>query len=110
MDRELMLDLARIRVNEGPVALATIVNVRGHCPRKAGAKMLIWPDGRTRGTIGGGCGEAEVRREALEVLASGRPAFLVVDLWEDPALEESAVCGGKMEVFVEPVSGQGVSE
>jgi len=102
-----MLELPQICLQEGPLALATVVNVRGHCPRKAGAKMLIWPDGRIKGTIGGGCGEAEVRREALEVLASGRPAYVVVDLWEDPALEESAVCGGKMEVFIEPVSAPG---
>lgn len=98
-----MTDLPFIRAQEGVLALATVVNARGHCPRKPGAKMLILPDGRTMGTVGGGCGEAEIRLQGLNVIESGRPVFIVVDLWEDPALDDSAVCGGKMEVFIEPV-------
>lgn len=46
------------------VAMATIVHTRGHCPREAGAKMLVWRNGRTAGTIGGGCGENQVRLAA----------------------------------------------
>jgi xanthine dehydrogenase accessory factor len=66
--------------------------------------MLVTRDGRTYGTIGGGCGEAEVRRLALQVLDTGMPVLHVVDLLDDPALEDGAVCGGKMEVFVERVT------
>jgi xanthine dehydrogenase accessory factor len=87
-----------------PAALATIVHTRGHCPREVGARMLVTRDGRTYGTIGGGCGEAEVRRLALQVLDTGVPVLHVVDLLDDPALEDGAVCGGKMEVFVERVT------
>lgn len=84
-------------------ALATVTHVRGHVPREIGAKMLVLPDGRTYGTIGGGCGEGEVRLRALDVLDTGEPVLHVVDLMDDPALEDSAVCGGKMEVFIEAV-------
>ncbi|HWI60478.1 MAG TPA: XdhC family protein [Symbiobacteriaceae bacterium] len=85
----------------GEAALATIVHTRGHCPREVGARMVVLRDGRTFGTIGGGCGESEVRLRALEVIAQKHPVLHVVDLLDDPALEDGAVCGGKMEVFIE---------
>lgn len=89
-----------------PAALATITHTWGHCPREVGAKMLVFRDWRTFGTIGGGCGEAEVRRIALDVIESGMPVVHVVDLLDDPLVPEGAVCGGKMEVFIEPVLGE----
>jgi xanthine dehydrogenase accessory factor len=66
--------------------------------------MLVVRDGRTFGTIGGGCGESEVRLLALAVVDDGKPLLHVVDLLDDPALPEGAVCGGKMDVFIEVVS------
>lgn len=84
------------------VALATIIHTRGHCPREVGAKMLIWRDGRTEGTVGGGCGENRIRLAALTALDEGQPTVQHVDLLDDPALDEGAVCGGVMEVLIEP--------
>lgn len=85
------------------VALATIVHTRGHCPREVGAKMLVWRDGRIAGTIGGGCGENSVRQMALTAIDLGSPMLHQVDLLDDPALEDGAVCGGVMELLIEPL-------
>ena len=101
---EIWAQILAARCEGLPAALATIIHTRGHCPREAGARMLVLRDGRCFGTIGGGCGEAEVRRMALQVLDDGRPLLHVVDLLDDPAQPDGAVCGGKMEVFIEPVS------
>ena len=84
--------------------LATVVSTRGSTPRKAGTKMLVDSEGRgLAGTVGGGCGEGEVLEAAREVLASGRPRTVRVDLTEDLLSWSPAVCGGIMEVWVEPV-------
>ncbi len=87
-------------------ALATIVATRGSTPRKAGAKMLVDPGRGLVGTVGGGCGEAEVIRAAEEVVRTGVPALLRVDLTEDLLGWSPAVCGGVMDVFVELVGPQ----
>ena len=84
------------------LAVATIVETRGSTPREVGAKMLIRPDGGLVGTIGGGCGEAEVWRTALDVIDTKMPAIVQVDLTEEMTLQTEAVCGGIMNVFVEP--------
>jgi len=65
--------------------------------------MLIFPDGRTEGTIGGGCGEAEVKRRAMYIFDIPEPILLTLELAADLAYEEGMVCGGRMEVFIEPV-------
>jgi len=87
---------------EPQVAVATIVRTRGSSPREVGARMLIRPDGATDGTVGGGCGEAEVWRAALEVMADEQPRMVVVDLTNDIGLNTDGVCGGIMDIFVEP--------
>lgn len=84
-------------------ALATIIMTKGSTPRKVGAKMLVFPDGRFVGTIGGGCGESDVFHEAVKVIEDGRPRIIGVDLTADEAGESGDVCGGIMEVFIEPV-------
>lgn len=84
-----------------PVAAATIVRTRGSTPRKAGAKMLVLPDGACLGTIGGGCGEAEVRREALMLFDNPGVRLHRVLLDADTAAEEGMACGGSMDVFIE---------
>ncbi len=83
------------------VAVATITEVRGSVPREVGAKMIIHPLGQHYGTVGGGCGEADVIRAALDVLQSGEPATVHVDLTEDPTMQSLGVCGGIFNVFVE---------
>jgi xanthine dehydrogenase accessory factor len=83
------------------VAVATVIDVRGSVPREVGAKMIIHPLGRHFGTVGGGCGEADVIRAALDVIQTGEPTIVRVDLTEDVSLQALGVCGGIMEVFVE---------
>lgn len=88
-----------------PCALATVVATKGSTPRKAGARMVIDPALGIVGTVGGGCGEAEVIETAKQVLETGRAERVRVDLTDDLASWSPAVCGGIMDVFVEPVTG-----
>lgn len=83
------------------VALATITEVKGSVPREVGTKMLIHPLGQHVGTIGGGCGEADVIRAALDVIQTGEPALVHVDLTEPISMQSLGVCGGVMNVFIE---------
>jgi xanthine dehydrogenase accessory factor len=84
-------------------ALATIVNVRGSIPSFASAKMLISDDGAIFGTIGGGCVEAEVWQAAREVLDTEKPRMLAFNLNKDPKYDTGLVCGGSLEIFIEPI-------
>ncbi len=84
------------------VALAIIVERKGATPRGVGAQMIVHPLGRHMGTVGGGCGEAEVIRAGLDVIQSGQPTLVDVDLTEPISLESTAVCGGRFRVYVEP--------
>jgi xanthine dehydrogenase accessory factor len=86
---------------EMPVAVATIVDVRGSVPREIGTKMIIHPQGRHFGTVGGGCGEADVIKAGLNVIDTGTPQIVEVDLTEDVRMQSLGVCGGIMRVFVE---------
>src|ERR1051326_7259631 len=84
------------------VAVATIVRRKGSVPREVGAKMLVQRGGKISGTVGGGCGEAEVWRAALNVIDTHRSAMVQVDLTEEIAMESQGVCGGIFDVFVQP--------
>jgi xanthine dehydrogenase accessory factor len=84
------------------VAMATIVKRKGSVPREVGAKMLVHRGGTISGTVGGGCGEAEVWRSALSVIDTKRPTMVQVDLTEEIAMESQGVCGGIFDVFVQP--------
>jgi xanthine dehydrogenase accessory factor len=84
-------------------AVATIVNVRGSIPSFKTAKMLVRDDGSIFGTIGGGCVEADVWQAAREVMESEKPRTLTFDLNQDPKFDTGLVCGGALEVFVEPI-------
>ena len=87
----------------GPVALATIVRAKGSVPRGVGSKMVIDPAEGSIGTIGGGCGEAQVLTEAAAALADGRPRIVRVDLTEDLFTWSPAICGGTFDVLIEPL-------
>jgi xanthine dehydrogenase accessory factor len=102
-DREIYEALIAGTETDRNVALATVVRVKGSTPRDTGSKMLIGGDGTLIGTIGGGCGEAEVLAAAQEVIATGAPKLVRVDLTDDYLSFSPAVCGGVMEVFVELV-------
>jgi xanthine/CO dehydrogenase XdhC/CoxF family maturation factor len=86
------------------LAVATIVSTKGSTPREVGAKMVVTAWGEILGTIGGGCGEADVKREAIEVIRTRKPRTVQVDLLDDIASDSPAVCGGIMNVFIEPWS------
>jgi xanthine/CO dehydrogenase XdhC/CoxF family maturation factor len=83
--------------------IATVASTQGSTPRKAGATMVLRPDGTFAGTIGGGCGEAEVWQEAMETMRDGKPRTVIVDLTE-PVDGDDKICGGIMRVFVERVA------
>jgi xanthine/CO dehydrogenase XdhC/CoxF family maturation factor len=87
-----------------PVVLATIVRAKGSTPRGVGSRMAIEPGGTAVGTVGGGCGEAQVLKEAGEALAAGRARIVRVDLTEDLYSWSPAVCGGVFDVLLEPWS------
>src|SRR3954463_5094228 len=84
-------------------AVATITNVRGSIPSFQTAKMLVRDDGSIAGTIGGGCVEAEVWQAAREVMESEKPKSLTFNLNNNPSYDTGLVCGGTLEVFVEPI-------
>ena len=84
-------------------AVATITNVRGSIPSFQTAKMLVLDDGSIAGTIGGGCVEAEVWQAAREVMEDEKPRTLTFNLNNDPKYDTGLVCGGTLDIFIEPV-------
>jgi len=102
MQDEVLSEIKKALKNDTPLVVATVAASRGSTPRKPGAKMAVRQDGTFCGTIGGGCGEAEVWQEAMNVHSSGRPQLVTVDLTESPEGEDK-ICGGIMEVFVERI-------
>lgn len=84
-------------------ALVTIVSTSGSTPQRVGAKMLVFPDGRTVGTIGGGCYENDAFWKAKDAIRSRKPQLLKYDLNDDFAQENGLVCGGQMQVYIEPL-------
>lgn len=84
-------------------AVATITNVRGSIPSFQTAKMLVRDDGSIAGTIGGGCVEAEVWQAAREVMEQEKPRSLTFNLNNNPKYDTGLVCGGTLEIFIEPV-------
>jgi xanthine dehydrogenase accessory factor len=98
---EIWAEAVRTLERDKPFALATVVNVRGSTPREVGAKMIVRDDGQF-GTIGGGCGEAEVFRKARVLLEDDGGARLAeVDLTGDFDQQQIGTCGGIMDVFID---------
>jgi xanthine dehydrogenase accessory factor len=83
------------------VAVATITQTKGSTPREVGAKMIVHPYGKHVGTVGGGCGEADVIRAGLDVLQDGEPRTVVIDLTEEINMRSLGVCGGVLHVYIE---------
>jgi len=103
MAKDLYREIVELRSKGLRAALATIIVTRGATPRKDSSRMLVYEDGRRSGTIGGGFTEDEVCREALDALATGKPRLLSYDLTGVDHEENALVCGGFMQVYVEPV-------
>src|SRR5579883_2114885 len=96
-------ELVRLRNLGQKCAIATIVEVRGSIPSYESAKILVREDGSMIGTIGGGCVEAEVWTAAREVIETEKPKHLTFNLGQDAAYDNGLICGGQLDVFVEPV-------
>jgi len=98
---EVLRELAQLEEDGRKAVLATIVNVQGSTPRKTGSQMIIFPDGTLKGTVGGGCAEAEVKREALLCLDHALERLFKLKLTADAAAEEGMACGGMMDLYLE---------
>ncbi len=103
MNQEVFAALSDALQQGEDVALVTIVSSTGSTPQRVGAKMLVFADGRTVGTIGGGCYENDAFWKAREAITNRRPLTVTFELNDDFAQETGLVCGGQMEVFIEPV-------
>ncbi len=99
-------EVVRLRRLGQKCALATIVQVNGSIPSYESAKLLVREDGSMLGTIGGGCVEAEVWNAAREVMETERPRHMNFSLGQDAAYDNGLICGGQLNVFVEPVVPQ----
>lgn len=99
-------ELVRLRRLGQKCALATIVQVNGSIPSYESAKLLVREDGSMVGTIGGGCVEAEVWNVAREVMETEKTRHLNFSLGQDAAYDNGLICGGQLNVFVEPVIPQ----
>jgi xanthine dehydrogenase accessory factor len=103
MSADVYEELVRLRNIGQKSALATIVNVRGSIPSYESAKILVREDGSMIGTIGGGCVEAEVWNAARDVIAEEKPKHLTFNLGQDAAYDNGLICGGQLDIFVEPI-------
>ena len=88
------------------VVLCALVETRGSTPQKAGAWMLVFPDGTQCGTLGGGCVEAEVKQRAIGSLQAGQPELLTFHLDDNYGWDDGLICGGRMRVLADPLSGR----
>ena len=86
-----------------PAALVTIIRTQGSTPQRVGAKMVVFADGRLVGTIGGGCYENDAFWKARQSLRTRKPEVVRYELSDDIAEESGLICGGQMEVYIEPI-------
>ena len=103
MNHEVFAALGEALSRGEEAALVTIVSSNGSTPQRVGAKMLVFGDGRIVGTVGGGCYEHDAIGKARHVLTSRKAITVKYDLNDDFAEETGLVCGGQMEVFIEPI-------
>ena len=103
MNREVFAAVADALDRGEPAALVTIVSTTGSTPQRVGAKMLVFADGRIVGTIGGGCYENDAFWKAREAITSRKPQLLHYELSDDFAQETGLICGGQMDVYIEPI-------
>jgi xanthine dehydrogenase accessory factor len=103
MNQDVFTGVSEAMARGERVALVTVVRTQGSTPQRVGAKMLVFADGRTMGTIGGGCYEADACLRARQALDSHKAALARYDLTDDVAADTGLICGGQMEVFIEPI-------
>ena len=102
--RELLSQLQAALRDHRPFVWCRLVETRGSTPQKAGAAMLVHEDGSQAGTLGGGCVEAEVKRRALAALDSGQAEIASFQLDSDYGWDDGLICGGRMQILVEPLA------
>jgi xanthine dehydrogenase accessory factor len=103
MNREVFAAVADALERGEPAALVTIVSTTGSTPQRVGAKMLVFGDGRIVGTIGGGCYENDAFWKAREAITKRKPELVHYELADDFAQETGLICGGQMDVYIEPI-------
>src|SRR4026208_2152506 len=103
MNQEVFAAVADALERGEPAALVTIAATTGSTPQRVGAKMLVFGDGRMVGTIGGGCYENDAFWKAREAITNRRPQLVRYELDDDFAQETGLICGGQMEVYIEPI-------
>jgi xanthine dehydrogenase accessory factor len=103
--RTLLAELTNALDHQRPCVYCSVVETRGSTPQKAGAAMLVFGDGSQRGTLGGGCVEAEVKQRALRVLAGdgGRAEVLTFNLDDNYGWDDGLICGGRMTILADPL-------
>src|SRR5271157_3108382 len=100
---DIFVEIARLRKEGRKAALATIIQVQGSIPSYESSKILIRDDGSMVGTVGGGCVEAEVWSVAQDVMREEKPRRLHFNLNANPEYDNGLVCGGSLDIFVEPI-------
>src|SRR2546430_10133080 len=103
MEIDVFDEIQRLRQQGRKAALATIVQIRGSVPSFQSAKMLIRDDGSTMGSVGAACVEAEVWTAAQDVMRDEKSKIMTFDLTDESMAESGLICGGKVEIFVEPI-------
>lgn len=100
-----ILDRALSWLDEGrDIAIATVIETWGSAPQPAGSQLLIDAEGNFEGSVSGGCVEGAVILEAADVIASGKPATMEFGVADETAWEVGLACGGRIKIFVEPVT------
>ena len=102
MSTSIYQSLSELEKNNEPAALCTVTKSEGSTPRHVGSKMLVYPDGKFIGTVGGGELENRVIKAALQSIKDGKAQTLEYSM-ADPSRGDPGVCGGQVEVFVEPI-------
>src|SRR5580700_10416577 len=105
--RDLLAELNTALDQQRPCVYCSVVETRGSTPQKAGAAMLVFADGSQRGTLGGGCVEAEVKQRALRVLVddAGQAEVLTFCLDDNYGWDDGLICGGRMTILADPLVG-----
>jgi xanthine dehydrogenase accessory factor len=103
MSTDIYNEIVALRARGTRAALAIIIAHEGASPRKDAVKMLVSEDGRQIGNVGGGLVEADVVRQAKEVMETGKPRLLSFDLSGIDHDERALVCGGSMQIYIDPV-------
>jgi xanthine dehydrogenase accessory factor len=103
--RDILTELTTALDEQRPCVYCAVVETRGSTPQKAGAAMLVFVDGSQRGTLGGGCVEADVKQRALRILndGAGRPELLTFCLDDDYGWDDGLICGGRMGILADPL-------